>query len=132
METKKLIFICGIIVVLAGCSSGNCRSQQIKAEQNGPEMPPKENKLLPDTSKGERVMVFKANGSLQCSQGKSTDPATMAKELKDISVYKSSVENDGKVRIQMCGAPTGNVNVFEIDKTNLERALSFGFAEWIR
>ena len=132
METKKFIFVCGIIIALAGCSTGNCRSKQIQAEQAGPEVQPKENKLLPDPTVTERVRVFKANGSLQCSQGKSIDPATMAKELKEIPVQKSAMESDGKMRIQMCGAPTGNVNVFEIDKTNLDRALGFGFTEWIR
>lgn len=132
MEAKKFIFICGIVISLVGCSTGNCRSHQIAKEQAGAEVQPKDNKLLPDPTVTERVRVFKANGSLQCSQGKSIDPATMAKELKEIQVYKSSLENDGKLRIQMCGAPTGNVNVFEIDKTNLERALGFGFTEWIR
>lgn len=132
METKKFIFVCGVIISLVGCSTGNCRSKQIQAEQAGPEVVPKENKLLPDPTVTDRVRVFKANGSLQCGQGKTIDPATMAKELKEISVYKSAVENDGKIRIQMCGAPTGNVNIFEIDKTNLERALGFGFTEWIR
>tara|TARA_B110001454_G_C12723308_1_gene436515 strand:+ start:57625 stop:58023 length:399 start_codon:yes stop_codon:yes gene_type:complete len=132
MEAKKFIFVCGVIVALAGCSTGNCRSKQIQAEQAGPEVQPKENKLLPDPTITERARVFKPNGSLQCGQGKSIEPVTMAKELKDIQVYRSFVENDGKMRIQMCGAPTGNVNVFEIDKTNLERALGFGFTEWIR
>jgi hypothetical protein len=132
METKKLIFICGVVLFFVGCTTGNCRSQQIKAEQAGPEMQPKENKLLPEPSKVERVRVFKANGSLQCGQGKSIDPEAMAKDLKDIRVYKSSMENDGKMRIQVCGAATGNVNVYEIDKTNLEQALSYGFSEWIR
>lgn len=132
MEIKKLIFVCGIAIVSANCSTGNCRSQQIKAEQIGPEVSPKENKLLPEPSGVERVRVYKANGSLQCAQGKSIDPAVMRKDLKDIHVYKSSTDNDGKLRIQVCGAPTGNVNIFEIDKTNLEQAISYGFTEWIR
>ena len=42
------------------------------------------------------------------------------------------MENDGKMRIQMCGSPTGNVNVYEIDKANLSQALGYGFTEWIR
>lgn len=132
MEAKKFIFICGVTLAFVGCSTGNCRSHQIAKEQAGAEVQPKENKLLPDPTVTERVRVYKANGSLQCGQGKRIDPTTMAKELKEIPVYKSSTENDGKLRIQMCGAPTGNVNVFEIDKTNLERALGFGFTEWIR
>ncbi|MBL7542380.1 MAG: hypothetical protein JNL11_01120 [Bdellovibrionaceae bacterium] len=132
METKKFIFFCGLTLVFIGCSTGNCRSQKIKSEQAGGPVTPKENKLLQDPSAADRVRVFKPNGSLQCGQGKSIDVATMSKDLKDIHIYKSSVENDGKIRIQMCGVPTGNVNVYEIDKTSLESALSFGFTEWIR
>ncbi len=132
METKKLIFLCGLVLSLGSCTTGNCRSQQIKLEQAGPEMLPKENKLLPDPSQVERVRVYKANGSLQCAQGKSIEPATMEKDLKDIRVYKVSVESDGKLRTQVCGSPTGNANVYEIDKTNLDQAISYGFTEWIR
>lgn len=132
MEAKKFIFFCGIVFSFVGCTTGNCRSQQIKAEQAGGPVTPKENKLLPNLNVGDRVRVFKPNGSLQCGQGKSVDATIMAKDLKDIQIYKTSVENDGKIRIQMCGAPTGNVNVYEIDKTNLESALSLGFSEWIR
>lgn len=132
METKKLVFICSIAIALTSCSTGNCRSHAIKAEELGPALPPKENKLLPDPGQSERVRVFKANGSLQCSQGKSITPAAMEKDLNGIRVYKSSVENDGKLRVQMCGSPTGNVNVFEIDKANLAQAISNGFIEWIR
>lgn len=133
MEAKKFIFICGLAITIASCTTGNCRSEQVKREQAGPESSaPKENKLLPDPSLVERISVFKTNGSLQCNQGKAIDKSTMEKSLKGIRVYKSSVENDGKLRIQMCGAPTGNVNVFEIDKTNLEQAIALGFAEWIK
>ena len=137
MEAKKSIFFCGLAivltVVLASCTTGNCRSEQVKREQAGPEAAiPKENKLLPDPSQVERISVFKPNGSLQCNQGKTIDKAVMEKSLKGIRVYKSSVENDGKLRIQMCGAPTGNVNIFEIDKVNLEMAITLGFAEWIK
>lgn len=132
MEAKKFILVCGIVASFIGCTTGNCRSQQIKVEQAGPELPPKDNKLIPEPGSVERVRVFKSNGSLQCGQGKSIDLGTMAKDLKDIHVYKSSMENDGKMRIQMCGSPTGNVNVYEIDKANLTQALGYGFTEWIR
>lgn len=132
MEIKKFIFFCGVISILVGCSSGNCRSQQIKAEAAGPEILPKENKLLPEPSAVERIRVFKYNGSLQCSQGKRIEPAVMEKDLKGIRVYKATTENDGKMRILVCGSPTGDVNVFEIDKSNLNQAIDLGFAEWIR
>ncbi len=34
------------------------------------------------------------------------------------------------MRIQVCGAPTGNSNVYEIDRKDLEAALKVGFKEW--
>lgn len=132
METAKFILLCGVVAFLASCSTGNCRSAQIKAEAAGPEVMPKENKLLPAPSQAEHVSVYKLNGSLQCNQGKTIDKATMQKDLKGLVVYKSSIENDGKMRAQVCGGPTGNVNVYEIDKSNLAQAISYGFTEWIR
>ncbi len=132
METAKFILLCGVMALLASCSTGNCRSAQIKAEAAGPEVLPKENKLLPPPSQAERVNVFKSNGSLQCNQGKTIAVAAMQKELKGLTVYKSSMENDGKMHAQVCGGSTGNVNVYEIDKSNLAQAIAYGFTEWIR
>lgn len=115
-----------------GCTTGNCRSHKIKQEQAGDAMPIKENKLLPPPSISERVKVYKADGTLQCAQGSRIDIKEMQKEFKDIPVYKSFSDNDGMLRIQMCGAPTGNSHIFEIDRDNLSKALALGFKEWTR
>lgn len=132
MESQKLIFICGVMFFLFGCTTGNCRSHKIEKEQEGGVLPPKENKLLPAPSVSERVRVYKADGTLQCAQGTRTDIKVMQRELKDIKIYKSYSENDGMLRIQMCGAPTGNSHIFEIDRDNLPKALEFGFKEWLK
>lgn len=132
MEIKKLILFCGVILLAFGCTTGNCRSHKIQQEQEGGAMPPKNNKLLPAPSASDRVRVYKADGTLQCAQGVRIDIKDMQKELKDIKVYKTFSENDGMLRIQMCGAPTGNSHIFEIDRDNLSKALSLGFKEWPR
>lgn len=79
----------------------------------------------------DKVKVYKNDGSLQCGQGKPVELAVMAKELGDIQIFSSSNKNDGKMRIQLCGSPTGNCNVYEIPKKDLEQALKLGFKEWI-
>lgn len=80
----------------------------------------------------KRVRVFKPDGSLQCGMGKKIDLSTMQKELGDMKVYSSENKHDGLMRVQVCGHPTGNCNVFEIDGVNLEKASKLGFKKWLR
>jgi len=77
-----------------------------------------------------KVKVYKPDGSLQCGMGQKIPLEVMEKELKGINVHSRSNRNDGLMRIQVCGAPTGNSNVYEIDRTDLEKALKKGFKEW--
>ncbi|MFN8790376.1 MAG: hypothetical protein ACK5Y2_02860 [Bdellovibrionales bacterium] len=77
-----------------------------------------------------KVKVYKPDGSLQCGMGQKIPLEVMEKELKGIKVHSRSNRNDGLMRIQVCGAPTGNSNVYEIDRTDLEKALKKGFKEW--
>ncbi len=80
----------------------------------------------------ERVKVYKADGTLQCNQGKQISLSEMAKQLSGIQVFSQSNLNDGMMRIQVCGAPTGQCNVFEIPKTELKKAIGLGFKEWLQ
>jgi hypothetical protein len=54
----------------------------------------------------------------------------MAKQLKNIKILTQEKKNDGMMRIQMCGAPSGVANVFEIEQKNLKKAIKMGFREW--
>lgn len=125
----KWIYASVLSMALFGCATGKCVNQA-----NGP-APAAEN---PSTSGGavkpesalDKVKVYKPDGSLQCGQGKAIPVADMQKDLKGIKVYSSSNQNDGMMRIQVCGSPTGNANVYEIDRTNLEAAIKLGFKEW--
>lgn len=132
MGLRKFVFFCGVMLFVFGCATGNCRSEKMKQEKKEGPMPPKDNKLIPETSLSERVKVFKYDGTLQCAQGKKIDLNVMQKDLKDIKVYNSFSDNDGMMRVQLCGSLTGNANVYEIDRENLKKALSLGFKEWLK
>ena len=55
----------------------------------------------------------------------------MKKELGTIEVFSATNKHDGMMRIQVCGAPTGFCNVYEIDEKDLESALKAGFRKWV-
>lgn len=135
-------------IALVGCATGRClqtasdttagtssgatagtTTGSAGASAGTPAKAPEKGTMKPE-SKLDRVKVFKADGSLQCGQGKAVPVSDMQKELGDIKVYSSANKNDGMMRIQVCGSPTGNSNVYEIDRKNLEAAVKKGFKEW--
>ena len=121
--SRQIIVAVLMLLTLFGCAAGNCRSQKPPTESN-------QSAIAEQVNVMDRVKVFKYNGSLQCGQGKAMATSEMQKELKDIVVYSSAEKNDGMMRIQVCGSPTGDANVYEIDRKDLEKAKSFGFKEW--
>lgn len=125
----RIFSMLAMILLTVACASSNCREMK---EKSGEVAPPvkKENDPMNKTSAADRVKVAKPDGSLQCNQGKATPLADMQKELGAFHVYASSNRNDGMMRIQLCGAPTGNYNVYEIDRKDLAAALKLGFREW--
>ncbi len=124
---KKWLLVLPLLVVLGGCTHGNCRANKKETQTTTTGEVP----VTTKTAASDHVKVFKADGSLQCGQGKAIPVAEMQKQLKDIKVYSAVNKNDGMMRIQVCGSPTGNSNVYEIDRKNLEAAIKLGFKEWI-
>lgn len=121
--------LCFLIV---GCASGNCRSNQqgeSKKEmaEKGRILRGEDSVASPKNLSEGRVFVFKPDGSLQCQSGKKISPDEMKQELKDIPVFKSYSQHDGRLHPQICGAPTGKVNVYEIDAESLAAAEKLGF-----
>ena len=114
------------VLALTACTHGNCRAIQKKEKPTTAEAAAMTN---PSTAL-QKVKVAKADGSLQCGQGRAIPVAEMQKELGAIKVYSSANKNDGMMRIQVCGSPTGNHNVYEIDRKDLDAALKAGFKEW--
>ena len=123
---NKLLILIPVMFVFGACSHGNCRSQKApeKTAAAASEVP------VTKSAATDRVKVYKPDGSLQCGQGKAILVSEMQKELKNIQVYSAVNKNDGLMRIQVCGSPTGNSNVYEIDRKDLEAALKLGFKEW--
>lgn len=76
------------------------------------------------------VFVYKADGSLQCGQGQGMKPEDMEKQLKGIKVHSRENRSDGLMHIQVCGSPTGQINVFEIDASSLKNAEKRGFKKF--
>lgn len=131
---KVFLLLLPFILILGACTHGNCRAQK-KGDEAVTSAPNagtsatavQEDVVAPST---ERVKVFKPDGSLQCGQGKAIPLADMQKQLKNIKVYSAVNKNDGMMRIQVCGSPTGNSNVYEIHRKDLEAAIKAGFKEW--
>jgi hypothetical protein len=116
------------VLTIANCSNKPCRIEEGNAKTvTGQEKPVSNEKDLT-----KRVFVFKPDGSLQCGMGKKIDPNEMKKQLVGIEVFSAENKTDGLMRIQLCGHPTGQNNVFEIAEKDLEQALKLGFKKWIR
>jgi hypothetical protein len=122
----KLLSILFSSLLVMACATGPCP----RATAASPEKSKSQEAAVSSSSTAERVKVYKADGSLQCGQGKQIPVAEMQKQLKDIKVHSAVNKNDGMMRIQVCGSPTGNSNVYEIDRKDLEAALKAGFKEW--
>jgi hypothetical protein len=75
------------------------------------------------------VEVYKYDGTLQCNMGKEVTLKQMARELlaKDIEVRGSRKGTDGMAHIAVCGASTGNLNIYAIDAETLPAAQRLGF-----
>lgn len=139
------------LLILSGCATGSCRqvaNAQTKAQTNLPEpavpaaTPQTTEKKVtgrkktPNTStpapttRGETVVVFKYDGSLQCGMGKAISVGDMELELTGIPVQAREKKPDGLMHIQVCGQPTGMVNAYTIPMVQFAEAERRGFRRW--
>jgi hypothetical protein len=130
MSFFKVTMLVILAVVTISCSTGKCR------QVNSPDIPKtltaeeEEKQKLEPQEISKTVKVFKYDGSKQCGMGKAIDLAIMERELKGIKVVASEKKNDGMMRIQMCGAASGDANLYEIDRKDLKKAEKKGFKVW--
>lgn len=127
-----------ILLIGVACASGNCRVNQETEKRKkmesvqSPDMTPKDpGGGMPDRPI-DRVMVYKADGSLQCGQGKGLSPEEMQKELEGVKVYSAINRHDGDMHPMACGLATGQVNVYEIARRDLDLAKRRGFKLWLK
>ncbi len=77
------------------------------------------------------LLIYRPDGSLQCGAAKGVAPQEMEdKQLQGIHVYSRERRPDGLMHIQICGAPTGIINVFEIPASSLKEAENRGFKKF--
>ena len=79
----------------------------------------------------ESVWIAKSDGSKQCATDTALPLEQTAQELAQskIHVLESKKSSDGKIRVQLCGAPTGSQNYYRIPKSELSAAIGLGFKE---
>lgn len=110
---------------LMACGTGPCR--EVKKSPNPGNVA---EVSMKQSSPNDRVKVYKSDGTIQCEKTKPIPLETMAKELGGITIFSSENKHDGMMRIQQCGTPTGQANVYEINRSDLEAARKAGFQEW--
>ena len=108
------------LFVFSACSTKPCR------EVNMTGVP--ENIQATNTTKN--ILVYKYDGTKQCGEGQEITLDAMSRQLRDIKIISMSKKHDGMMRIQVCGAPTGHANVYEILDTDASKAKNYGFLPW--
>ncbi len=131
----KLYLIILFAVSAQACANSHCRyvreADAAKKTDAGPPVASPEAPVANiKTSSADRVRIYKFDGSLQCGLGHSQSLSQSQKTLASIRVYQSWKRHDGMMRVQLCGSPTGQANVFEIDRKDLPAAIQLGFKEW--
>jgi len=119
------------VMVASACANGPCRHLREPQLADGQAAAMKPTATpAPTPSPGAEmatVFVYKPDGSLQCGMAKGLSLEEMEKQLKGIPVLSRDKRPDGKMHIQVCGSPTGMINVFEINETSLKEAEARGF-----
>ena len=123
------IYFISLLTAGIGCSTHSCKIEDRPVPKSGQES---EKYMTSPKDLTSHVWVYKHDGSQQCGTSKKTDLSLMQKELENIQVFSAENKHDGLMRIQMCGHPTGNCNVYEISSSDLDKALKLGFKKWIK
>lgn len=113
LKTHQSIWL---TAMLAFCSSG-CAHQ---TEESTPA----------NQTTGATTLVYKYSGAVQCDKQSGMPLAQMKQQLSKagIEVLCMQSERDGLHRIQMCGANSGQVNIYKIFTKDLAKAESDGFS----
>lgn len=84
----------------------------------------------PAKAQVDGVVIYQLRGSRQCEPGSGTPLAAMraALEAEGVAVRRSACGTDGRMRVAACGAPTGDLHLFEIAPADLSRAETLGYA----
>ena len=116
---KSVLFLglCSILLMVAGFGTGK-KSEQPSAS-------------IEKAAPPESVWIARSEGSLQCEpdSGKKIEATVAELKAAGIAVLESRASDDGKMRAQMCGMPTGKRHEVRVERGSLARAKELGFAE---
>jgi hypothetical protein len=132
MKKRSIMMVC---LVFIACTNGPCRKDKPipdnpKISKPKFEAPIASVQALDADSASRTVFVYKPDGGLQCTKGKAMSLDEMETQLKDIAVVSRAKKSDGLMHIQICGQPTGQLNVYEIYSGDLSKAEADGFRLW--
>ncbi len=131
IRAKDFIVLLSILSI--GCAEGHCRHVETQDSPQKIKTPSltAAGASANQTEDAKRVLIYKDDGSLQCSKKKGISLDEMAKTLApDIRVFTSTKRSDGLMHVQVCGQKTGQVNVFEILENELSKAKAKSFKLW--
>lgn len=124
----KMLQLFLTVLFVSACSSQPCKiEERTDIVMTGNEKVSSANKDMT-----QRVFIYKPDGSQQCGMGEKIDVNEMKKELGKIQVFSQESKHDGMMRIQVCGQPTGQCNVYEIALKDFDEAAKLGFKKWTR
>lgn len=79
----------------------------------------------------EQVQVYKSLGGKQCeSSGHAISEFKQQLESNQIRVYAHASGHDGMMYPQVCGAPNGQIGIYDIAKSQLSKAQGLGFSPY--
>jgi hypothetical protein len=125
----------GFIIALCGAPTGIANVYEI-VKDDLPRLPVDQQgvkRFQPWVYDGPSIEVAKYDGSLQCEMGRPVSLDEMEKELRaaNIAVEGKAKKADGIRHPQMCGASTGTMNVYRIQRSNFEKARALGFVLYV-
>jgi len=124
----------GFFIALCGAPTGIAKYEiakddlpRIPADQQGV------TRFQPWLYDGPSIEVAKYDGSLQCEMGRPVSLDEMEKELRaaNIAVEGKAKKADGIQHPRMCGASTGTMNVYRIQRSDFEKARALGFVLYV-
>ena len=118
---RFFIFVLLMFIGLS-CTTGQCRRDGTPVVADDSAKTISEEQL-----KNEVIAVAKSDNSLQCGYNIGISLQDMAKELEGITILRTEKTHDGLMRIQSCGAPTGMMNVYNIRRKDVKKAVKLGF-----
>lgn len=84
----------------------------------------------PTMAADSRVRVYKPDGSRQCEKNAGQSILVMERELAGIPVFAREKRKDGLMHVQVCGSPSGMINIYEIELARVKQAEERGFKRW--